>query len=285
MGSEKEAEERIALNGVPDPPKTTRQLVFEILRENPRMTYGQLSRTLNVSRARIYQIVTSGREGPLPRPDPTPPKVSDEKVLETWHRLRHLTATAAELGISRDTARKALTRAKEPAIRRDLCPTTASLVRAVKAGRRVCDAAAEIGISFFAAKNRLKRAHVALKPDPPPPIEEVYARYQAGASQQEIADYYGVGRMTVGDWLRASGKPLRTAGETRLMMNARRIHMMPNSVREESLLDDPVALAALVPAERHEALLEAEALPPPEEDEENLPPHLRKMLTETEDVG
>lgn len=269
---------------MPDNPKTTRQLVFELLRERPTMTDTQLSRALGVSRQRILQIRTSGREGPLHGGRPPGGSASTETVVETYERLKHVGATALALGISPYTARLALAKACVPVTKKELDRVTSRLVVEVKSGKLVREAAAIVGISYTAARRRLERAHVATKPDPPPLASEVSARYEAGASIAELADYYGVCRQTVARILRANGTVSRHGSTSRSIVASRRTHMMPNSAHVESLLDDPKALVATLPHEKQMDLVMA-SYPPVEEDEENLPPHLRKMLTGPEDVG
>ncbi len=273
---------------MPDPKPSTRVLVFKILAESPKTTDAQLAKALGVSRQRILQIRTSGREGPLPQPPYQPPKVAPEKIVETYLRLRHLRATALELGISPSVARKALTRAKIPVpkSRKELDPITAKLVTLVRAEPPVLvrDAAVTCGLTYLGAHKRLKKAHLIVPPDPLPNDEEIAARYLAGAHVSEIGDYYGVSKWTIVRSLKKTGTPRRETNASRAMVRARRVHMMPNSARMEHILDDPKALAETLPHKEKMDLVMA-TYPAVEEDEDNLPPHLRKMLTDTEEVG
>lgn len=273
---------------MPDQPKTTRELVFALLRERPKMTDSEVARALGVSRQRILQIRTSGREGPLPTPPKQAPILTPEACAEAYERLGHLRAVALEFGVSPSTVRRGLMKAHVPILGprrgREMDPTTAELVRLVKGGRLVRHAAATCGLSFIAARRRLDRAHVSVKPDPPPDSGDVAARYQAGASQTELADYYGVTRKVIVRALEKAGVPLRPSGVSRSITLARDPYKMPNSARIENILDDPQALAATLPHEK-QVEIATTGWTPVEEDEDNLPPHLRKMLTTTEDVG
>lgn len=265
---------------MPDQPKTTRELVFTLLRERPTMTDSQLARALGVSRQRILQIRTSGREGPRPSPPQQAPLLAPEVFAEAYERLRHLRAVAVELGVSPSTVRRGLMKAHVPITgprRLDLDPVTAELVRRVKGGHLVRVAAEACGISYHAARRRLDRAHVAVKPDPDPATEDVVARYRAGASQRELTDYYGCSRKAIARVLREAGEAIRPSGMSRSITLARDPARMPNSARMEHILDDPKALAATLPHEK-QVEIATTGWKPVEEDEENLPPHLRKML-------
>lgn len=273
---------------MPDPPKTTRELVFTLLRERPTMRDADLARALGVSRQRILQIRTSGREGPLPTPPRQEPIFAPEVFAEAYERLRHLRAVAVELGVSPSTVRRGLMKAHVPILgprkSGQMDPVTAELVQLVKGGRLVRVAAAHCGISYHAARRRLDRAHVATKPDPPPATEDVVERYRAGASQTELADYYGVTRKVILRVLERAGEPVRDRHVSRSIGASRDFAKLPNSARIENILDDPKALAATLPHEK-QAEIATTGWKPVEEDEDNMPPHMKKMLTGGDDVG
>lgn len=261
-------------------PPSTRERLWKIVREDPGITLGELGKALGVSRQRAHQILLSGREGPLERPV-QPQKVPHEEIVERFEFLRDVDAVCLEMHLSPSHVRRVLTKAGIEFGKRGRASqsaSTAALIVRVRCGDLVRDAAAALGMTCIAARNRLRRAHVGVKPDPPPPGEEVVARYQAGASLPELAAYYGTDRKQISRWVHAAGGETRPKGRTLAIRNQRRIHMLPNTSRGigNDILDDPAQLYALVPAEARGELL-VEATPELFDDEENLPPHLQKM--------
>lgn len=254
-------------------PPSLRERVRGLLASRPTLSIHQVARILGAPADKVEAVIIHAPDGPIrgrPRVAPY------EEIAALYRAMGDTMAVAQECRVPLRTVQRALGALGIPYKTTRQCPAlTADLLRLVVLERRtVRQAADELGLPVRVARRRLQRAGAVVPKDDGVADEDVAQRYLAGASREELEEFYGLTPVQVRAALRRSGIRLRSKRRERAIVEARG----PSYKHGLHVLDNPAHLASLLP-EKVRATLASCLLRAPDDTPEGavLPPHLQKL--------